>query len=73
MTLGLLSMSIRHVQQRIQALPVSEGAGVTVHRTIGTPALRHLDPFLMLDYFGAMTPTSTSPGFRITRIAGLLP
>lgn len=27
----------------IQATEVSEGAGFTVHRTIGTPALRNLD------------------------------
>ena len=32
----------------IPAMATSEGAGVTVHRTIGTPALRNYDPFLML-------------------------
>ena len=26
-----------------------EGAGVQICRTLGTPALRNLDPFLMLD------------------------
>ena len=26
-----------------------EGAGVQICRTVGTPALRNLDPFLMLD------------------------
>ena len=35
----------------IPAMEVSEGAGVTVHRTIGTPALRNYDPFMMLDQF----------------------
>ena len=29
----------------------SEGAGATVRRSIGTPNLRHLTPFLMLDHF----------------------
>lgn len=29
----------------------SEGAGATVRRSIGTPKLRHLTPFLMLDHF----------------------
>ena len=42
-------MKQRAVKQFIQSIAVSEGAGVTVHRTIGTPALRNLDPFLMLD------------------------
>ena len=29
----------------------SEGAGATVRRSIGTPNLKHLTPFLMLDHF----------------------
>lgn len=47
----------------IQATEVSEGAGFTVHRTIGTPALRNLDPFLMLDYFNNDDPTAYMAGF----------
>jgi len=54
---------IRHAGQFIQAHAVSEGAGVTVHRTIGTPALRHLDPFLMLDHFGSDDPDHYIAGF----------
>ena len=42
--------------QQISALAVSEGAGVTVHRTIGTPALQNLDPFMMLDHFSSDDP-----------------
>lgn len=53
----------RTVRQFIQAHAVSEGAGVTVHRTIGTPALRHLDPFLMLDHFGSDDPDDYIAGF----------
>ena len=56
-------MSIRNAKQIIKAIAVSEGAGVTVHRTIGTPALRHLDPFLMLDFFSSDDPDDYIAGF----------
>ena len=56
-------MKIRSVTQMIKAMEVSEGAGVTVHRTIGTPALRNLDPFLMLDQFGSDDPDDYIAGF----------
>jgi redox-sensitive bicupin YhaK (pirin superfamily) len=47
----------------IPAMAVSEGAGVTVYRTIGTPALRHYDPFMMLDYFSSDNPDDYIAGF----------
>ncbi|EQD25017.1 MAG: hypothetical protein D084_Lepto4C00283G0001, partial [Leptospirillum sp. Group IV 'UBA BS'] len=54
-----MSASLRLVpSQRL-----SEGAGVTVHRTIGTPALRNLDPFLMLDHFNSTNPGDYIAGF----------
>ncbi len=56
-------MRIRGIHQLIPALAVSEGAGVTVHRSIGTPALRNLDPFLMLDHFGSDDPDEYIAGF----------
>lgn len=56
-------MSARHIAKIIAATAVSEGAGVTVHRTIGTPALRNLDPFLMLDHFGSDDPDDYIAGF----------
>jgi len=56
-------MALKQVQQIIQAIPVTEGAGVTVHRTIGTPALRNLDPFLMLDHFSSDDPDDYIAGF----------
>jgi redox-sensitive bicupin YhaK (pirin superfamily) len=34
-----------------------------VHRSIGTPALRNLDPFLMLDHFGSDQPGEYIAGF----------
>ena len=56
-------MSARQIAKIIKATAVSEGAGVTVHRTIGTPALRNLDPFLMLDHFGSDDPDEYIAGF----------
>lgn len=56
-------MSARQIARVIPAMAVSEGAGVTVHRTIGTPALRHLDPFLMLDHFSSDDPDDYIAGF----------
>jgi len=47
----------------IPAMEVSEGAGVTVHRTIGTPALRNYDPFMMLDQFRTDNPDDYIAGF----------
>ncbi len=47
----------------IPAMTVKEGAGVTVNRTIGMPALRNYDPFLMLDYFGSDVPDEYIAGF----------
>lgn len=56
-------MSKRSVKLTINPRAISEGAGVTVHRTIGTSALRHLDPFLMLDHFGSDNPDEYIAGF----------
>ena len=56
-------MTIRSLQQRVRAQPVSEGAGVTVHRTLGTAGVGHLDPFLMLDHFGTSNPDEYIAGF----------
>lgn len=56
-------MKSRTIRQLVHALAVSEGAGVTVHRSIGTPALKHLDPFLLLDHFGSDNPDEYIAGF----------
>jgi len=56
-------MTERTVTKRIEAMAVTEGAGVLVHRTIGTPPLRHLDPFLMLDHFSNNDPKDYIAGF----------
>lgn len=47
----------------IPAMATSEGAGVTVHRTIGTPALRNYDPFMMLDQISSDNPDDYIAGF----------
>lgn len=56
-------MTIRELRQLVPASRVSEGAGVTIYRSIGTPALRQLDPFLMLDQFGSDNPDDYIAGF----------
>ncbi|MBI3777477.1 MAG: pirin family protein [Gammaproteobacteria bacterium] len=56
-------MTQRSIQQLVPALTITEGAGVTVHRTIGTPRLRHLDPFLLLDHFASNDPDDYIAGF----------
>ncbi len=47
----------------VPAMAVSEGAGVIVHRTIGTPALRNYDPFLLLDHISSDNPNDYIAGF----------
>ena len=54
---------VRAVSQFVQAVPVTEGAGVNVLRSIGTPALKNLDPFLMLDHFSSNDPDDYIAGF----------
>lgn len=39
-----------NVTRFIPAMTVQDGAGVSVNRTIGTPALRNYDPFMLLDH-----------------------
>lgn len=56
-------MGIRKIKQTVEALEVTEGAGVTVFRTIGTPRLKNLDPFLMLDFFCSNDPDDYIAGF----------
>ncbi|MDH5360301.1 MAG: pirin family protein [Gammaproteobacteria bacterium] len=56
-------MAQRQFKQTVKALEVTEGAGVTVFRTIGTPQLKNLDPFLMLDFFCSNDPDDYIAGF----------
>jgi hypothetical protein len=51
------------IERIVPAQRLSEGAGVVVNRTIGTSALRTLDPFLMLDHFNNAHPGDYIAGF----------
>jgi redox-sensitive bicupin YhaK (pirin superfamily) len=56
-------MNSRKISQIVPAVEVTEGAGVNVYRSIGTPARRNLDPFLMLDQFSTYNPDDYIAGF----------
>lgn len=49
-------MAIRTVLKSVLSREQGEGAGAVVRRSIGTQALRNLDPFLMLDEFSSKAP-----------------
>ena len=57
------SVSIREVMQTLPGMPTMDGAGVRLMRVIGQPALRHLDPFVMLDRFHSDDPNAYVRGF----------
>lgn len=56
-------MATRVIVSGVPASEVMEGAGVRVRRSLGTPPLRHLDPFLMLDHFSSAEPSDYVAGF----------
>ena len=51
------------VKKVIQALETSDGAGVKLKRSIGTPEADYIDPFLMLDEFGSENKDDYIAGF----------
>jgi redox-sensitive bicupin YhaK (pirin superfamily) len=53
----------RSVAKVVPPRPVVEGAGVHLIRSIGTPELDHLDPFLLLDNFESVYPADYEAGF----------
>ncbi len=53
----------RAVKRIVTAQEASEGAGVRIRRSIGTPELDHLDPFLLLDEFKSDQPSDYVAGF----------
>ena len=63
-------MTARRLHAFLDASTQAEGEGATVHRTIGTPRLSELDPFLLLDEFelkpgtGAGFPEHPHRGFE---------
>lgn len=58
-----MSPSSRRVAKVVTPEPVVEGAGVHLRRSIGTPRLDHLDPFLLLDHFESASPADYEAGF----------
>lgn len=58
-----MNASKNAVLKIVQSTAVAEGAGVQVRRTIGTSALKNLDPFLMLDHFVSDNPNDYIAGF----------
>ena len=51
------------VKKIIKALHASDGAGVKLKRSIGTPEADYIDPFLMLDEFGSENKDDYLAGF----------
>ena len=51
------------VKKIIKALETSDGAGVKLKRSIGTPEAEYIDPFLMLDEFGSENKKDYIAGF----------
>ncbi|MDA1132108.1 MAG: pirin family protein [Proteobacteria bacterium] len=56
-------MSVCQPVQIVTAHSVTDGAGVHLHRAIGTPHLEDLDPFLLLDEFRNDDPAQYIAGF----------
>ena len=56
-------MSKIEVRKIVKALNASDGAGVKLKRSIGTPEADYIDPFLMLDEFGSENKDDYVAGF----------
>ncbi len=56
-------MRERTVKEIVTPMPVSDGAGVRLRRSIATPALDHVDPFFLFDHFGSENPDYYIAGF----------
>lgn len=56
-------MSTRTLQQVIESVPASDGAGVRLRRSLGRTPHARLDPFLMLDEFSSENPDDYVAGF----------
>jgi redox-sensitive bicupin YhaK (pirin superfamily) len=56
-------MSTRTLQQVIESVVTSDGAGVRLQRSLGRSQALRLDPFLMLDEFSSKDPDDYVAGF----------
>jgi quercetin 2,3-dioxygenase len=57
------AMSTRTLQQVIESVVTSDGAGVRLQRSLGRSQALQLDPFLMLDEFSSENPGDYVAGF----------
>jgi redox-sensitive bicupin YhaK (pirin superfamily) len=62
-TLGVEANEARRIRKVVKAQPTLEGAGVHLHRAIGTGEPNEYDPFLLLDDFRSDTPAHYLKGF----------
>jgi redox-sensitive bicupin YhaK (pirin superfamily) len=58
-----VALSPRRVLQVLRGMPTSDGAGVKLTRILGQPALRNLDPFVLLDRIHSRDPDAYVRGF----------
>ncbi len=58
-----MAASERKIERLLPAMATSDGAGVRLKRSIGTPSLDHLDPFLLLDQFDTANADDYIAGF----------
>ena len=58
-----MSSSVRSLTRVIEAQRTSDGAGVSLYRSLGQGPFARLDPFLMLDEFGSDRPNEYIAGF----------
>ncbi len=56
-------MTSRSLSRIIPSIPVSDGAGVKLRRSLGQSQGLRLDPFLMLDEFASDNPDDYIAGF----------
>ncbi len=56
-------MSQIEIKKIVKAITASDGAGVKLKRSIGTPEANYIDPFLMLDEFGSENKDDYIAGF----------
>jgi redox-sensitive bicupin YhaK (pirin superfamily) len=59
----VISRAWRSVARTLAGMPTTDGAGVQLTRVIGQPALRHLDPFVLLDRIASDDPSAYIRGF----------
>jgi redox-sensitive bicupin YhaK (pirin superfamily) len=58
-----VARSFRGVARTLSGMATTDGAGVALTRVIGQPALRNLDPFILLDRFRSDDPAAYIRGF----------